>query len=98
IDFAADLKLGLSVGPAKLLALALGVVIVLLLYRRIATLGRLTVALWIGVLGVLAWVLVEGGWHLNLQRVFETPADRPTGWDFARKLGTVTLLAMYSYL
>ncbi|MFL5341478.1 MAG: APC family permease, partial [Gemmataceae bacterium] len=98
IDFAADLKLGLSIGPAKLLALALGVVIVLLLYRRITTLGQLTVALWIGVLGILTWVLVEGSLHLDLQRVFDTPADRPTGLDFARKLGTVTLLAMYSYL
>src|SRR5579871_2574004 len=47
-------------GPSRALALFIGIVLLVLLYRRITALGRLTVTFWVGVLGVVVWILVEG--------------------------------------
>src|SRR6478736_6671590 len=52
--------LGVAVGPSRGLGFALGLLIVALLYRRVATLGTLSLIFLVGVLAVLGWVLVEG--------------------------------------
>src|SRR5262249_23628156 len=92
-------KLGISVNPAKAIALAIGVLILVLLYRRITTLGRLTVVLWVGVLGIIAWVIVDGLLHFAPAKAFDF-WGAAAGWpdDFAVGLGGAMLLAMYSYL
>src|SRR5262249_12614231 len=92
-------KLGISVNPAKAIALAIGVLILVLLYRRITTLGRLTVVLWVGVLGIIAWVIVDGLLHFDPAKAFDF-SGAAAGWpdDFAVGLGGAMLLAMYSYL
>src|SRR5262249_2845965 len=92
-------KLGLSVSPAKAIALALGVLILVLLYRRITTLGRLTVVRWLGVLGIIAWVIVDGLLHFDPTKAFDF-SGAAARWpdDFAVGLGGAMLLAMYSYL
>jgi basic amino acid/polyamine antiporter, APA family len=90
---------GASVGPVRIGVLALGVLMIVLLYRRITALGRLTVLLWVGVLGVIAWVLIEGFTRgdpsLAFAR-FDTPPGRPE--HFAGKVGAIVSLAIYSYL
>src|SRR5688572_11888154 len=60
VEFPGDVKIAVAVGPARLLGFALGVLIVALLYRRVTTLGRLSVVFLVGVLAVIGWVLVEG--------------------------------------
>jgi amino acid transporter len=91
--------LTITVGPAQGLALAMGVLILLLLYRRITTLGKLTVTLWLGVLGIIAWILIDGGLHFDPAVAFD---DGGTGGqmpgDFWRNLGKAMILAMYAYL
>src|SRR5262249_36434401 len=92
-------KLSMSIGPARLLAFGLGLAIVLLLYRNITSLGRLTFAIWLGVLGVIAWVLVEGWMQFDADRAFDfsgTAAQLPEG--FGLTLGAIMILAIYSYL
>ncbi len=92
-------KLGVSFGPARLIGLAAGVVVLGLLYRRVTTLGRLTVTFWLGVLAVIAWILVEGALRFDAATAFDfsgKAAARPD--DFASNLGTAMILAMYSYL
>jgi amino acid transporter len=94
----AESDVSVAFGPSKILGLIIGVVILLLLYRRITALGRLTVTFWLGVLAVIAWILVEG-W---------TRFDPAVAWDFsgraavvpepAKGLGKAMILAMYSYL
>jgi amino acid transporter len=91
-----DFVLGFTVNPARVLALLLGVLIVFLLYRRIATLGKLTVFIWLGVLGAIAWILLEGGARFDMGRVFAMPESRPD--DIGKHLGAAIALAMYSYL
>src|SRR5215467_11228816 len=53
-------QMALTLSPARLGCLAVGVLILVLLYRRIEVLGRLTVLLWLGILGAIAWICIEG--------------------------------------
>src|SRR5436190_862167 len=48
--------LALTVGPSRLACVAVGGLLIVLLYRRITTLGRLTFAFWLAVLGVIGWI------------------------------------------
>jgi basic amino acid/polyamine antiporter, APA family len=89
-------KLDLTLSPARLGCLVIGLVILVLLYRRVAVLGRLMVVLWLGVLGVIAWIGVEGLLHFDTARAFDFGAGRPG--DIGIKLGAVMSLALYSYL
>jgi amino acid transporter len=94
---AADL--GITFNPARVFALAVGVLILMLLYRRITSLGRLTVALWVIVLGLIGWILVEGVLHFDAAIAFDF-SGAAASWpgDFWTGLGGAMLLAMYSYL
>jgi amino acid transporter len=91
--------LGFTVSPARLLALAVGALIVALLYRRVTVLSRLTVAVSLGVLAVIGWILIEGLLHSDLGTALDTSGTTghwPDG--FAGGLGQAMILAMYSYL
>lgn len=92
-------KLTVAFGPARAFALALGGLILVLLYRRITGLGKLTVTFWLGVLAVIGWLLVDGAWHFNPGVAFAWPESAAAGaGDFPWKLGAAMILAMYSYL
>jgi amino acid transporter len=91
--------LAVTFSPARLGVILLGVVLMVLLYRRIAILGRLTLTFWVGVLGAIGWILVEGGLRFDRAVAFDTSGLAPglpkgIGWD----LGAAMVLAMYSYL
>jgi basic amino acid/polyamine antiporter, APA family len=89
-------NLSMSFGPARMLAFGLGVLIVVLLYRRITTLGRMTVVFWLGVLAVIAWVLVEGWLRFDPARAFNFSGAAPP--FLPTSLGPAMVLAMYAYL
>ncbi len=94
-----ELTIKVATGPTHLFALGLGVLIIFLLYRRITSLGKLTVTFWLGVLGIIAWVLIEGWTRGRPGQAFDlfgNPAGLPAG--FWANLGPVVTLAMYSYL
>ena len=61
----------MSVSPARLLAFSCGLLIIVLLYRRLALLGRITVAVWLGVLAVIAWILIDGFLHFDPAIAFD---------------------------
>jgi amino acid transporter len=88
-----------AVGPARLLAVGLGLGIIVLLYRSITTLGRLTVTFWLGVMAAIAWVLVEGWVRFDPAVAFDF-SGAAAGWpsDFGWKLGPAMIVAIYSYL
>jgi amino acid transporter len=88
---------GLSFGPTRIFALAMGALIIFLLYRRITALSKLTITFWLGVMGVMIWVLVDGAAHGDVSRAF-AGASRELPDNFARKLSVIVALAMYSYL
>jgi amino acid transporter len=83
---------------ATLVAVGACAIAVLLLYRRIAIVGRLSKLLWLGVLATVGWVIVAGLTHFDRARAF----DFPTGafrldHAFLVGLGSALLVATYDY-
>src|SRR5207244_3332323 len=92
-------KLGMAIGPSRLFGFALGGFIVALLYRRVATLGRMSIIFLVGILAVLAWVLFEGAIRFDPAFAFDTTLnDDEKPKHFGLALGTGMVLAIYSYL
>src|SRR5437764_5714706 len=99
VAIASDQKLAVAVGPSRWLGFGLGVTILALLYRRVTTLGQLSVVFLVGVLAVIGWVLAEGAARFDPALAFDTalaPDERPA--HFAHALGAGMALAIYSYL
>lgn len=71
---------------------------VLLLYRSISVIGRLSKFLWAGVVATMLWVIVAGLTHFSAARAFDFPvhAFHPS-WDLATGLGGAMLIAYYDY-
>jgi len=85
----------------KAVAGATVVVVILLLYRGIATIGKISMLMWVGVVGTMAWLIWGGLTHFNLQ-LFDGSAG--TGGDswlsivFLAALGHATVQTVYTYL
>ncbi len=57
----------------KAISGGLVVLIVILLYRRIATIGKISVLLWIGVVGTMLWLIWGGATHFSAKIAFDFP-------------------------
>src|SRR5438270_4511258 len=79
IPFSEQLGLAMTVNPARLLAVAVGVLILVLLYRRMKVLRWLTVTVWVGVLAVIAWILIEGALRFDPRTAFDF-SGAAAGW------------------
>jgi amino acid transporter len=75
------------------------ILLTFLLYRKISTIGKISVALWIGVMGTMAWFIIGGLSHFDPALAFDYPEG---AWDFTWvfwvALGQATVQTMYSYL
>jgi amino acid transporter len=91
-------ELALTVSPARLGCVAVGALILFLLYRRVTTLARLTLALGLGVLGVIAWIVLEGTLRFDPARAFDLSGAAAAPQHLAVNLGAAMTLALYSYL
>jgi amino acid transporter len=91
--------LAVSFGPARLLGFLLGLGVIVLLYRNVTTLGRLTIAVWLGVMATIVWILAEGWARFSPATAFDFSGAAAT-WpeDFGWKLGPAMILSMYAYL
>jgi amino acid transporter len=71
---------------------------VLLLYRKITAIGRVSRLLWVGVIGTVAWIILAGLTHFNAARAFSFP---PGAFRLSREfflgLGSAMLVATYDY-
>lgn len=80
-------------------AASVGVLAVFLLYRKIFSVGRLMVTLWIGMVITIATVMISGFRHFDARVAFDFP---PHAFDFSRGfvlgLGSAMLIAMYDFL
>lgn len=92
-----DDKVGVTVGPTRLFGFALGIAILALLYQRVRTLGVMSLAFLIGVLGILAWVVIEGAIRFNPNVAFEMPRDDANKGFLSSGLGAGMAFAIYSY-
>ena len=90
---------GLTATHVFLVAVSVGLVNIALLYRRIETIGRLTVTLWIGTLLTTAVVIVSGALHFDPSRAFDFP---PGAFNFSAGfligLGAASRVGIYDFL
>jgi APA family basic amino acid/polyamine antiporter len=71
---------------------------VILLYRRITVIARLSKLLWIGVFGTIVWIIFAGLTHFNAHRAFDFPPGAFTlSPHFFTGLGSAMLIAAYDY-
>ena len=82
-----------------LVAAGVGILNIALLYRRIETIGTLTVSLWAGTLLTTLAVIVSGALHFDASRAFDFP---PGAFDFSVGflfgLGAASRVGIYDYL
>ena len=83
----------------KLVSGLLVIVLVILLYRRITTVGKISILLWIGVIATVLWLIFGGATHFNPNLAFDFPKG---AFDFSFLffvgLGSASVQTIYTYL
>jgi amino acid transporter len=92
------LQLRWAASPATLVAVLGCVVAILLLYRRITSVGNLSRIMWVVVMGTLLWIIFAGLTHFNAAQAFSFPpgAFRLSA-QFGKNMGQSMLYAAYLY-
>jgi len=73
--------------------------VVVLLFRRIEQIGRITMLLWAGVIGAMAWMIWGGLTHFQARLAFTFPPGAwNLSWLFFAGLGQATVQTIYTYL
>src|SRR5262249_15594613 len=92
------LKLGWAVAGTTFLAISIVLVAMVLLYRRITQIGRISKMLWLVVMATIAWIILAGFTHFNSAQAFSFPPGAfsldPNFWFW---LGAAMLIATYDY-
>ncbi|HYW24577.1 MAG TPA: APC family permease [Terriglobales bacterium] len=84
---------------SKVLSIVISVVVVALLYRRIESIGKITVVLWVVMLASVALVTIAAFSHFNPSLAFTYPADAFTpNTKFFLGLGGGLVIGIYDYL
>ena len=103
-DFRVDVPLlgplqaTVQVRPETFLAILCCLAAVLLLYRRIGAVGKISRFLWVGVLGTIAWIIFAGLTHFSAARAFSFPPNAfHLDHRFFLGLGSAMLIATYDY-
>ena len=89
----------LTSGGTVGVAVVVGIVNIALLYRRIDSVGRLTVSLWVGTLFTTLAVIVTGAMHFDPSIAFDVPDGAfsfSVGFLFG--LGAASRIGIYDYL
>jgi fructoselysine transporter len=82
----------------KTISGAVVVLLVVLLYRRITTIGKISVMLWIGVIGTMIWLIGGGITHFNPALAFSFPPGAfHLSHLFFAGLGAAMVSTTYTY-
>jgi amino acid transporter len=83
----------------QFITVALGVIAVALLYRKISSIGKITIALWCGVLLTTGAVILGGVGHFNTRTAFDFPPNAfHFSMGFVFGLGAAARIGIYDYL
>jgi amino acid transporter len=84
---------------SKLVSGAVVVLIVFLLYRKIETIGKISVMLWVGVFVIMGWIIAGAVMHGNLMMPLQHINDNlQLNAGFAAAFGFACVKTVYSYL
>ncbi len=101
IGFSQYLTYLVPLGPLgqKAVSGLLVIALVILLYRRITTVGKISVLLWIGVIATILWLIFGGITHFNPKLAFDFP-DGAFSFSFLffAGLGSASVETIYTYL
>jgi APA family basic amino acid/polyamine antiporter len=98
IPWVGTMQVDWIVTPGTAVAVAICFFTVLLLYRRITAIGRLSKILWFGVMGTIGWIIFAGLTHFNAARAFDFPPGAfHISHQFLTGLGGAMLIATYDY-
>ena len=98
IPWAGPLQVSWIVTPGTCMAIAICCLTVLLLYRRITVIARLSKLLWFGVMGTIGWIIFAGLTHFNSALAFDFPSGAfSLSRGFFTGLGAALLVATYDY-
>ena len=90
---------GMSAFQKGALMVALGLLAILLLYRRIGAVSKITVTLWIGMLLTVGAVIVSGAMNFNPKVAFDFPPGAfELSLGFFLGLGAAARVGIYDYL
>lgn len=89
----------LDAASSRIVSGAVVVFLSFLLYRKIETVGKISILLWMGVIITILWIISGGMMHGNLiQPVREMNTGLNVDSLFAAALGAATVKTVYSYL
>jgi len=98
-QYASFLWSGLTRPWVIVLVTVVGVLNIILLYRRIQSIAKITISLWVGTLITVFAVIVTGATHFNPHLAFDFP---PGAFNFSigffLGLGAATRIGIYDYL
>ena len=91
--------LPLNEWQGKTMSGSIVILIVVMLYRKIEAIGKISVLLWVGVLITMAWLIGGGLFHGNfLQPIIHMNDGLKLDHAFAAALGFASVKTIYSYL
>jgi basic amino acid/polyamine antiporter, APA family len=98
-SYASYIWTGLTPRGALAIAAVVGVLNVVLLYRRITSIATITVSLWVGSLVTIAVVVATGALHFDPRRAFDFPPGAfGFSLGFLMGLGAASRVGVYDYL
>jgi amino acid transporter len=90
---------GMQIWQRNLLCVAIGLLTILLLYRKIGSIARIAVSLWVGTLLTTGMVILTGAMHFDPKLAFDFP---PGAFSFSigffLGLGAASRIGVYDYL
>src|SRR5207302_8941156 len=93
-----SLQLGWALHRTTFLAIAVVGIAIILLYRKITSIGWMSKLLLAGVLGTMGWIIFAGLTHFNAPRAFSFPPGAfALSHNFFLGLGSAMLIATYDY-
>ena len=98
-EYARYIWKGLTQSGTIALVVAVGVINVALLYRRIHSVATITISLWVGTLVTVLAVIVTGAAHFDARVAFDFPPDAfRFSLGFLLGLGAASRIGIYDYL
>jgi amino acid transporter len=83
----------------RIVRAALILFLTFLLYRRITTIGKISIFIWVGVVATMVWLIFGGVTHFDAAKVFPFPEGAwDLSWLFFAGLGAATVRTIYTYL